>query len=57
MRERKTFQYSNGCIETRRNGIAFEKRSKLQTAWHYIEHDGLPKPETAALLNLYDRAF
>jgi len=32
-----------------------EKRSKLQTAWHYIEHDSLPKPETAALLNLYDR--
>jgi hypothetical protein len=32
-----------------------EKRAKLQTAWHYIEHDSLPKPETAALLNLYDR--
>jgi hypothetical protein len=32
-----------------------QKRSKLKTAWHYIEHDGLPKPETAALLNLYDR--
>ena len=32
-----------------------EKRSKLQTAWHYIEHDSLPKPETAALLNIYDR--
>jgi len=31
------------------------KRKKLQTAWHYIEHDSLPKPETAALLNLYDR--
>jgi hypothetical protein len=32
-----------------------EKRSKFQTAWHYIEHDGLPTPETAALLTLYDR--
>jgi hypothetical protein len=32
-----------------------EKRAKLRTAWHYIEHDSLPKPETAALLNLYDR--
>jgi hypothetical protein len=32
-----------------------EKRSKLKTAWHYVEHDSLPKPETAALLNLYDR--
>ena len=32
-----------------------EKRAKLQTAWHYIEHDSLPKPETATLLNLYDR--
>jgi hypothetical protein len=32
-----------------------ERREKLQTAWHYIEHDSLPKPETAALLNLYDR--
>jgi hypothetical protein len=32
-----------------------EKRSKLKTAWHYIEHDSLPKPETAALLTLYDR--
>jgi hypothetical protein len=31
------------------------KSSKLQTAWHYIEHDSLPKPETAALLNIYDR--
>jgi hypothetical protein len=32
-----------------------EKREKLKTAWHYVEHDSLPKPETAALLNLYDR--
>jgi hypothetical protein len=32
-----------------------EKREKLKTAWHYIEHDSLPKPERAALLNLYDR--
>jgi hypothetical protein len=32
-----------------------EKRSNLETAWHYVEHDGLPKPETAALLDLYDR--
>jgi hypothetical protein len=32
-----------------------EKRTKLKTAWHYIEHDSLPKPETAALLTLYDR--
>jgi hypothetical protein len=31
------------------------KREKLKTAWHYVEHDSLPKPETAALLNLYDR--
>jgi hypothetical protein len=31
------------------------KRQKLRTAWHYIEHDSLPKPETAALLTLYDR--
>lgn len=32
-----------------------EKTEKLRTAWHYVEHDSLPKPETAALLNLYDR--
>jgi hypothetical protein len=32
-----------------------KKRAKLKTAWHYIEHDSLPKPETAALLTLYDR--
>jgi hypothetical protein len=32
-----------------------EKYSKLRTAWHYIEHDSLPKSETAALLTLYDR--
>jgi hypothetical protein len=31
------------------------KREKLETAWHYVEHDSLPKPETAALLNIYDR--
>jgi hypothetical protein len=32
-----------------------KKRSELKTAWHYIEHDSLPKPEVAALLNIYDR--
>ena len=32
-----------------------EKRAKLQTAWHYIELDSLPKPEIANLLNIYDR--
>ena len=32
-----------------------EKRAKLKTAWHYVERDSLPKPETAALLNIYDR--
>jgi hypothetical protein len=32
-----------------------QRREKLKTAWHYVEHDSLPKPETAALLNLYDR--
>jgi hypothetical protein len=32
-----------------------QKREKLRTAWHFIEHDALPKPETAALLTLYDR--
>ena len=31
------------------------KREKLKTAWHYVEHDSLPRPETAALLNIYDR--
>ena len=28
---------------------------QLQLAWHYIEHDSLPKPETTTLLNLYRR--
>jgi hypothetical protein len=32
-----------------------EKRQKLRTAWHFVERDSLPKPETAALLNIYDR--
>jgi hypothetical protein len=32
-----------------------QKREKLKTAWHYVEHDSLPKPETATLLNIYDR--
>jgi hypothetical protein len=32
-----------------------EKRSNLRAAWHFVERDGLPKAETAALLNLYDR--
>ena len=32
-----------------------EKREKLKTAWHYVERDSLPKPETAALLDIYDR--
>jgi hypothetical protein len=31
------------------------KREKLKTAWHYVERDSLPKPETAALLDIYDR--
>jgi len=32
-----------------------ERREKLKIAWHYVEHDSLPKPEMAALLNIYDR--